>query len=885
MSGVFPSHDGAGGAFLDEIFTFAFNFVPGGTLGANGQLLSINQNQAVFSLTGTTYGGNGTTNFALPDLGGVTMIGTGQGPGLSPEQLGVRDGTSNVTLTSSELPPDLGGTSQPFSDYQPSLPVTYMICVQGIYPSQGGSSASQDMLSEVMPFAGNFVPADYLPADGRLLSIAQNTALFSLIGTTYGGNGVTTFALPDLRGRTIIGASATDPLGTLVGSPTVSLSNSQAPDGLGNSVQPFDNREPSLALNYIIALNGIFPARDGGGGVDPNTPFLGEVLPFAGTFAPSGWALCNGQLLPINQNQALFALLGTTYGGNGQTTFALPDLRDRTVIGTSASVTIGSQPGANFPTITAAELPQPDLLVSSISGSVSVMQGNNLTFGYVIANQGTATAGSSWAGVYLDGQLASNQLSGPAGYNFISGLASGGTAPETNSFSTAGLAGQHTLWIKADYWSSSTGQSGNGNVVESNETNNWLAFTFNVTAPDLWVASITGPVSVTQGATYSFSYTIQNIGAAAAGMSWAGIYLDQQMTTLPMMGWNQIGMLNPNGIATATNSFSTAGLSVGQHTLWIKADYWNDATHMANSGNNDVVESNENNNWTSVTFNVTAPLLPDLRVASLTVPISVTQGASFGFSYTIQNIGAAAAGSSWEGAYLDGQSDSNKLPGVYNFISGLASGGTAPETNSFSTAGLSVGVHTLWIKADYWNDATGMANSGNNDVVESDETNNWLSLSFNVTASMTSMTSSSSMVVATTAPSSSSTSLAVAPGATVEISSAFDKQATFVGDTGTLKLDDPSSFSGTVAGMSGQDTIDFAGINFATVQSPTYSGDSSGGTLAVTDGTHSANIALLGNYLASTFVASSDGHGGTSVVDPPAASADQHAPLSPPQHA
>jgi microcystin-dependent protein len=85
--GVFPPRDApAGGAFLGEIFTYAFNFAPaGGTLSANGQLLSIAQNQAVFSLIGTTYGGNGTTNFALPNLGGVTMIGTGQGPGLSPE--------------------------------------------------------------------------------------------------------------------------------------------------------------------------------------------------------------------------------------------------------------------------------------------------------------------------------------------------------------------------------------------------------------------------------------------------------------------------------------------------------------------------------------------------------------------------------------------------------------------------------------------------------------------------------------------------------------------------------------------------------------------------------------------------------------------------------
>src|SRR5262249_49079415 len=111
--------------------------------------------------------------------------------------------------------------------------------------------------------------------------------------------------------------------------------------------------------------------------------------------------------------------------------------------------------------------------------------------------------------------------------------------------------------------------------------------------PDLVVASITpNATSVMQGASFGFSYVIQNIGAGAAGMSWAGIFLDQQTTTLPM-GWNQIGALNANASATATNSFSTAGITAGQHTLWVEADYWNSATNMANSGDNDVVESDE----------------------------------------------------------------------------------------------------------------------------------------------------------------------------------------------------------------------------------------------------------------------------------------------------
>jgi microcystin-dependent protein len=86
-------------------------------------------------------------------------------------------------------------------------------------------------------------------------------------------------------------------------------------------------------------------------------PFLAEIRIMSFAFAPKGWALCDGQVLPINQNQALFALLGTTYGGNGQTTFALPDLRDRIVVGWGGNTVYGERLGANSVTLTEANLP------------------------------------------------------------------------------------------------------------------------------------------------------------------------------------------------------------------------------------------------------------------------------------------------------------------------------------------------------------------------------------------------------------------------------------------------------------------------------------------------------------------------------------------------
>jgi microcystin-dependent protein len=88
-----------------------------------------------------------------------------------------------------------------------------------------------------------------------------------------------------------------------------------------------------------------------------STPFLSEIKLVSFNFPPKGWALCNGQLLPINQNQALFALLGTTYGGNGQTNFALPNLRGRVPIHFDGSHNLGEAAGSTSVTVNIQQLP------------------------------------------------------------------------------------------------------------------------------------------------------------------------------------------------------------------------------------------------------------------------------------------------------------------------------------------------------------------------------------------------------------------------------------------------------------------------------------------------------------------------------------------------
>lgn len=86
-------------------------------------------------------------------------------------------------------------------------------------------------------------------------------------------------------------------------------------------------------------------------------PYIGEIRVFSGTFAPIGWALCNGQLLSISDADALYSLIGTTYGGDGQTTFGLPDLRGRVPIHTGSGYTLGQIGGSETVTLTSQNLP------------------------------------------------------------------------------------------------------------------------------------------------------------------------------------------------------------------------------------------------------------------------------------------------------------------------------------------------------------------------------------------------------------------------------------------------------------------------------------------------------------------------------------------------
>jgi microcystin-dependent protein len=119
-----------------------------------------------------------------------------------------------------------------------------------------------------------------------------------------------------------------------------------------------------------------------------SSPFIGQIMIFAGNFAPVGWALCDGRLLPVSDNAALFDVIGTTYGGDGTVTFALPDLRGRVPLGKGAgrglsSYQLGQKVGTETVALTVAQMPSHAHVVNAVSGpgNGNIPAGNTLLSG------------------------------------------------------------------------------------------------------------------------------------------------------------------------------------------------------------------------------------------------------------------------------------------------------------------------------------------------------------------------------------------------------------------------------------------------------------------------------------------------------------------------
>jgi subtilase family serine protease len=321
----------------------------------------------------------------------------------------------------------------------------------------------------------------------------------------------------------------------------------------------------------------------------------------------------------------------------------------------------------------------PDLVVSGLTTTTtSVAQGNGLVFNYTITDIGTAAAVTSTTSYAIDGVV--------KGTFATMGLAAGATTSGSGSFSTTGLTiGSHTLTLMAD--SANT-------IAEGNETNNSLSLSFTVTSPspdgaDLSIGGLSAAnTSLVQGDQLVFAYTLKNTGTTASAAAKVAYAIDTQPTSTSYSGTNSFGAVSANSwVSSPIDMISTANLSVGTHTLYVKAD----------SGNA-VAETNESNNISSLTFTVLGK--SDFLVSSASAPTTVKAGSAFNLNYTVTNTGQGNPNSySYAAIYFDGRANAVS----YDIIKNLAPGASQSITDTFSTAGVARGTHTLTITLDALN--------------------------------------------------------------------------------------------------------------------------------------------------------------------------------------
>ena len=353
--------------------------IPANLLPADGRSLGAISNLPLASQLGNAYGGD-AVSFQLPDLRGRAATGTA-----ADLIRGEASGAATRTLSEANLPPhthdtatgptEPTGDGAPFHIRQPGLGLVAGIQTEGFFPGPGNDEAPPTSVGFVSHYAGATLPAGVTPADGRLLAPAAEPALFSLFATIYGGDGRDSFGLPDAQGRLLVGAGQGPGLAPrLIGEQAGAVERTMtqatmpahshpdpdlgAPTDPAGGGQPISSRQPEIALTPLIAVTGVYPSESQSYFADQR--ILGEIAWFAGNFAPNGWAIADGSEVNIGDNNALFSLLGTIFGGDGAQTFALPDLRGRTLVGVGPDSPYGSAFGSDWLSLTAANLPPHD---------------------------------------------------------------------------------------------------------------------------------------------------------------------------------------------------------------------------------------------------------------------------------------------------------------------------------------------------------------------------------------------------------------------------------------------------------------------------------------------------------------------------------------------
>lgn len=330
------------------------------------------------------------------------------------------------------------------------------------------------ILGEIKLLSFPFSSEGWTPCNGSMLDIDGHQELYSVLENIFGGDGRTTFALPELRGRVPMHPGKNIYPGRKAGEEVHGLTADQIPAhthqalgistaarermaqgnswassdtnpygpranrqmkpqalGLSGGGQPHSNMQPYIVIHYAIAMQGTYPSRNKD--VDVGQ-CLGEIRIFAGNYAPGGWSLCDGRLLQISEYEALYSILGTTYGGDGRSTFAVPDLSGRAPLHQGYGPgpvphPLGETGGAASVTLTIKELPEHSHLAGCQSGSntedpaEAIWANTAARFGaFVYAAGDPATPLSAQALGFTGGKREHNNMQPYLGVNFIMAL-------------------------------------------------------------------------------------------------------------------------------------------------------------------------------------------------------------------------------------------------------------------------------------------------------------------------------------------------------------------------------------------------------------------------------------------------------------------------------
>ncbi|MEJ1932727.1 CARDB domain-containing protein, partial [Nostoc sp. NIES-2111] len=431
----------------------------------------------------------------------------------------------------------------------------------------------------------------------------------------------------------------------------------------------------------------------------------------------------------------------------------------------------------------------PDLTGPNASMPSSVVVGNSFQLSYQVQNTGSASAGYSYTDFYLSPDLNIDSTDTYLGYDYVGGIAAGSYSQESATLTIGSniRPGNYYLIYYMD---------GDGNVVESNESNNGFGIAFSVTQPDLTAQNAIVPSSATIGNSVQISYQVKNQGTATAGASNTKFYLSQDLNISSndfYLGFDPVSSILAGNTTQESLTFTVgSNVTPGNYYLIYYVD-----------GDGNVSESNENNNAFGNLITINSAGSPDLLIQNPLSPTSGSLGSTIQLSYGVKNQGVGSAAASTTKFYLskDGTFSSDDVLLGSDAVNNLAAGASSSETVSLLIANsILPGNYQLLFRAD-----------ADGNLAESSETNN-------VVAKAIIINQADLIIQNVSAPS------VVDPGSLITVNYQLANQGAASASTSTTKfyLSNDTTLSSDDTLLASDPNYFFSGLSAGTYSSESY---------------------------------------------------------------